>query len=210
MPLLIVTLAVSFLPMFETTMMKGVFAQTIDGGGVGDAVVLDSGMNETVAPGNNNTSGPKFLFIQSAQSGSISEVNATTSTLELNDVSDKTMMFSDRPDRIVAVTNTTDFIDNWSSGPDSFAIDPPNAVLILDDEEQREELAVIELYNSEYDSEANTLKYDITAVNAKATATTAMTTTSSINLPGEFGQSTLVIDSNQSFIAHAFTPDGRT
>ena len=78
--------------------------------------------------------GAKFLSIQGAQSGSVSEVNATTSTLELNDVSDKTIIFSDRPDRIVASTNTTDFIGNWSTGLTSFAVDPPNAVLILDDD----------------------------------------------------------------------------
>ena len=139
---------------------------------------------------NGNVTGVRFLFIQGAQSGSISEVNATTSTLELSDVSDKTILFSDRPDRIVGSANTTDFVGNWSIGTNNFAVDPPNAVLILDDEvEQRQDLAVIELFNPEYDPEANTLKYDITVENATATATT-----SSINLPGEFGQSTLVID----------------
>ena len=142
----------------------------------------------TAQGGNGNVTGAKFLFIQGAQSGSVSEVNATTSTLELSDVSDKTILFSDRPDRIVASANTTDFIGNWSIGTNNFAVDPPNAVLILDDEvEQRQDLAVIELFNPEYDPEANTLKYDITAENAT-------TTTTSINLPGEFGQSTLVID----------------
>ena len=141
----------------------------------------------TAQGGNGNVTGAKFLFIQGAQSGSISEVNATTSTLELSDVSDKTILFSDRPDRIVASANTTDFIGNWSIGTNNFAVDPPNAVLILDDEvEQRQDLGVIELFNPEYDPEANTLKYDITAENA--------TITTSINIPGEFGQSTLVID----------------
>ena len=161
---MIVTIAVSLIPVFETTMMNGVLAQTTDG--VDDAVVLDSVANEiaNATGNNNNTSGAKFLFIQSAQSGSISEVNATTSTLELNDVTDKTIMFSDRPDRIVAVVNTTDFIGNWSTGPDSFAIDPPNTVIVLDDEVQRH-LAVIELFNPEYDPEANTLKFNITTVN---------------------------------------------
>jgi hypothetical protein len=119
-------------------------------------------------------------------------VNATTSTLELRDVSDKTILFSDRPDRIVSSVSTTNFIGNWSTGPDSFAVDPPNPALVLDDEEQRQEIAVIELYNPEYDSGANTLKYDISAQNA----TTTTTTTTSIDLPSEFGQSTLVIDSD--------------
>jgi hypothetical protein len=144
---------------------------------------------------NNNMTGVEFLFIQGAQSGSVSEVNATTSTLELSDVTDKTISFSDRPNRIVSSVSTTNFIGNWSTGPNSFAADPPNAVLVLDDEEQRQDIAVIELYNPEYDSAANTLKYDISAENATATTTT--TTSSSINLPSEFGQSTLVIDAKE-------------
>jgi hypothetical protein len=143
----------------------------------------------------NNMTGATFLFIQGAQSGSVTEVNATTSTLQLNNVSDKTILFSDRPDRIVASIDTTDFIGNWSTGPDSFAADPPNVALVVDDEvEQRQDLAVIELYNPVYDSEANTLKYDITAENAAA----ATTTTSYIDLPDELGQSTLVIDDEQT------------
>jgi hypothetical protein len=180
-----------------------IFAQTETGTG-DDAATTTSGTTNDNTTGtatatdsnnNNNTTGVNFLFIQSAQSGSVSEVNATTFTLELSNVSDKTILFSDRPDRIVASINTTDFIGNWSTGPDSFAVDPPNAALILDDEEQRQDIAVIELYNPEYDSGANTLKYDITAVNASASASaTTTTTTTSIDLPSEFGQSTLVID----------------
>jgi hypothetical protein len=138
------------------------------------------------ATGSNNMTGATFLFIQGAQSGSLSEINATTSTLNLSDVSDKTIMFSDRPNRIVASIDTTDFIGNWNTGPNSFAIDPPSVALVVDDEiEQRQDLAVIELFNPEYDSEANTLKFDITAENA-----------TSIGLPSEFEQSTLVIDSH--------------
>ncbi|HEX5979257.1 MAG TPA: hypothetical protein VFY68_18380 [Nitrososphaeraceae archaeon] len=153
---------------------------------LGILVLIPSTNYVTTQGGNGNVTGAKFLFIQGAQSGSVSEVNATTSTLELSDVSDKTIVFSDRPDRIVGSASTTDFIGNWSIGENNFAVDPPNAVLIIDDEvEQRQDLGVIELFNPEYDPEANTLKFDIAAENA---------TTTSINLPGEFGQSTLVID----------------
>jgi hypothetical protein len=119
-----------------------VFSQTAAEGGNAIADTLTSGANETTATatatdGDNNMTEAKLLFIQGAQSGSVSEVNATTSTLELNDVSDKTILFSDRPDRIVASANTTDFIGNWSIGENNFAIDPPNAILILDDLEER-------------------------------------------------------------------------
>ena len=100
-------------------------------------LVTAQGQNMT---GGNITAGNmtdvKFMFIQGAQSGSISEVNATTSILELSDVSDKTILFSDRPNRIVGSENTTDFIGNWSMGANNFAVDPPNAVLVIDDEKQ--------------------------------------------------------------------------
>ena len=46
-------------------------------------------------------------------------------------MSDKTILFSDRPDRIVGSANTTDFIGNWSIGTNNFAVDPPNAVHLL-------------------------------------------------------------------------------
>jgi hypothetical protein len=69
--------------------------------------------------------------------------------------------------------------------PNSFAIDPPNAVLVLDDEQQKQDLAVIELYNPVYDLQAKTLNFDITVEKA---------TLPLIDLPLKFGQSTLVID----------------
>lgn len=178
MLLLAVTVAASSLLLPVTTM---VFAQTADGG---DAATMTSGANETAtATGNNNMTRAQFLFILNAESGSVSEVNDTTSTLELSNVSDKTISFSDRPNRIVTASNTTDFIGNWSVGANNFAVDPPNAVLVLDNVLQRLDLAEIQLFNPEYDSEANTLKYDITAENA-----------TSIDLPDKFGLSTMIID----------------
>ena len=59
---------------------------------------------------------PKFFAIQHAQSGSISEINVTTYSLELNDVSEKTILFSDRPDRIVKSMSTSNFVGNWVCG----------------------------------------------------------------------------------------------
>jgi hypothetical protein len=47
---------------------------------------------------NGNTT--EFLSIQTAQSGSLSQINETAYTLELNNVANKTIMFSDRPNRM--------------------------------------------------------------------------------------------------------------
>ena len=131
---------------------------------------------------------PKFFAIQHAQSGSISEINETTYSLELNDVSDKTILFSDRPDRIVKTESTTYFTDNWSTGADSFAVDTPNAVLVVE-ESERQDNTIIELFNPTYDSNKKTLKFDITSDNNEST-----------ELPSEFESTTLVMDYVAQFI----------
>ena len=128
---------------------------------------------------------PKFLAIQHAQSGKITKINETIYSLELNDVSQKTILFSDRPDRIVTTISTLDFIGNWDVGEDSFAADPPNAVLVVGDIEQQD-VAVVELSDPKYDSNTNMLEY---AINIDS-----IDSIESIQLPDNFGQSTLIID----------------
>jgi hypothetical protein len=129
-----------------------------------------------------NMTGAKFLSIQSAQSGSISKINDTAHVLELNDVSDKTILFSDRPDRIVTTIDTNDFIDYWSVGDDSFSEDAPNAVLVVDSLQEQDTSTII-LFDPVYDENMNTLRYEITPDNA-----------TSIELPKDLGKSTLIID----------------
>jgi hypothetical protein len=147
-------------------------------------VVVLSSITSTVYAQENAAASeePKFLALQHAQSGAISEINASTYTLELNEVSDKTILFSDRPDRIVTSISTSNFVGNWTEGKDSFAEDAPNAVLVVDESEEQDTV-VIELFNPVYDAKKNTLKYDVTPDN-----------TTFIELPIEFGRSTLVID----------------
>jgi ABC-type Fe3+-hydroxamate transport system substrate-binding protein len=131
-----------------------------------------------------SSSESRFLSVQHAGSGSIFEDNAVSYTLELNNVSDKTILFSDRPDRIVTSINTSDFIHDWhwSIGPaKSFWTDPPNAALIGDEDNQ--DITIVELTNPVHDPTARTLKYDVVLEN-----------TTSTDIPNEFGQSTLVID----------------
>jgi hypothetical protein len=65
---------------------------------------------------------------------------------------------------------------------DNFEVIPPNAVLIVDDDTKKQDIAIIELFNPIYDANNKMLKYNIFSNN-----------TTSIDLPNEFGQSTLVI-----------------
>jgi hypothetical protein len=109
----------------------------------------------------------------------------------LNNIANDTIQFSDRPERIVESISTTDFIDNWSAGQNSFSTDAPNDALIVEDTNTGEvETAVIESFDPLYDMNTKTLTYTITAENA-----------TSINLPSEFGHAVLVID---------VTPDSET
>ena len=135
---------------------------------------------------NATTSEPDFQFIQSAESGSLSQINDTAYFLELNGVADKTMSFSDRPYRIVESIDTLEFVGNWSSNEDRFAIDPPNAALVVldsSDATSEEDTALLELFNPVYDEGDNTLTYDARPDNA-----------TSIDLPDEFGRIVMVID----------------
>jgi hypothetical protein len=130
---------------------------------------------------------PSFLFIQSAQSGSLSQINDTAYSLELNDIADKTVSFSDRPYRIVESIDTSEFVGNWSNtSEDCFAIDPPNAALVVldnSDATSEQDLALVELFDPVYDGDRNALTYDARPDNA-----------TSIDLPDEFGQSVMIID----------------
>ena len=132
---------------------------------------------------------PKFFAIQHANSGTISKINDATYSLELNDVSKKTILFSDRPDRIVKSISTSDFIGNWTVGEDSFAVDAPNAVLVVDEQEVAQYMAIIELFNPVYNLDNQSLKYYVTPDNATA-----------IDLPDEFGRTTLVIDAHKTSV----------
>jgi len=65
-----------------------------------------------------------FLFVQNAISARLSE-----GVLSMIGTTRETLYFSDRPDRIVGRVTTQEFVNHWSKGEDSFASNPPNAVL---------------------------------------------------------------------------------
>jgi hypothetical protein len=104
-----------------------------------------------------------FLSIQTAKSGSLSQINETTYTLKLNNISNSTILFSDRPDRIIESISTSHFIGNWTAGPNSFTADPPNAVLVFKDNRTSNlDTIILELFNPEYDDTTNVMSYNTT------------------------------------------------
>ena len=64
------------------------------------------------------------LFVQTAHG-----LTTTDGTITLKTLSPSTLYFSDRPKREVGHMSTEHFVNVWSEGENSFADDPPNAVL---------------------------------------------------------------------------------
>jgi len=64
------------------------------------------------------------MFVQTAR-----RISSDGATVTLHDVTPATLYFSDRPDRVVGHMTTADFVELWGEGDNSFATDPPNAVL---------------------------------------------------------------------------------
>ena len=64
------------------------------------------------------------LFVQTAAS-----MTSEGGTITLHGLSPSTLYFADRPQRDVGHMMSSHFVANWSAGDNSFADNPPNAVL---------------------------------------------------------------------------------
>ncbi len=64
------------------------------------------------------------MFVQVAKGATVSD-----GEMRLVGASPSTLYFSDRPERVVGHMTTKQFVEEWNEGTDSFASDPPNAVL---------------------------------------------------------------------------------
>jgi len=90
------------------------------------------------------------MFVQVARSSKSSD-----GVLTLTGVSPSTLYFSDRPERVVGHMTNEQFVDGWSLGDNSFASDPPNAVLsYIDSGDDRPEDCVVVLRDPKVDSDS--------------------------------------------------------
>ena len=78
------------------------------------------------------------LYVQSAQS-----MRYGDGTLTLQGLAPTTIIFSDRPERITGHIPAQEFVDSWGDGDDSFADDPPNAVLSIFSADEINDVVVV-------------------------------------------------------------------
>ncbi len=64
------------------------------------------------------------LFVQSAHG-----LTTSNGSVTFHGLAHATLFFADRPQRVVGHLSSRKFVDQWGEGEDSFAEDPPNAVL---------------------------------------------------------------------------------
>jgi len=81
----------------------------------------------------------EYLFAQTAAGVTIEDGGR----IRLGRVSPTTLFFSDRPDRVTGHITTEDFVAQWGDGDDSFADDPPNAVLSLFEDDAVNDVVVV-------------------------------------------------------------------
>ena len=115
--------------MKRRAVLKGLAAASLVGAVAKRAGAADAEDKEKVV---------EFLFVQNASSVSLKD-----GKLRMQGVAPDTLYFSDRPDRIVGRITTKEYVDHWSVGGNSFADDPPNAVLSIQQEPEPRDIVVV-------------------------------------------------------------------
>lgn len=130
---------------------------------------------------------PTFLYVQSADSGSLSAQGSETFALRLRGAA-RTLYFSERPARVFGSTVTTDFV---AKDFPCFGSDPPNAVLEI---VSPAEATVLELLSASV--EGDDVVYHCRALPGGAGATYAGRLVPPQGFPASFGPANLFIDSS--------------
>ena len=106
------------------------------------------------------------LFVQTAAS-----MTSDRGTITLHGVSPSTLYFADRPQRDVGHMLSSQFVANWAAGDNSFADNPPNAVLSFAEPGDRlPQDAVVVIQDPHLDGDA--LSYSIELLDGTVPAAT--------------------------------------
>ena len=139
-------------------------------------------------------SDPEFLFVQPFDSGTWAPKTGEDGvyTLTLTGAAANTVYFSDRPERIVGLSPTQDFLDGLGFTP----ANPPNAAVVTEGDGGQQDVLVIELFNPVYDPDTSTLTYDakVLADYGEPSLAHLARQQTDYELPEAFGAGSLFID----------------
>jgi len=100
-----------------------------------------------------------FIFIQEGSSGSFVNDGSGNYTLTINDVIPYTIFFADRPARDVGFAPMDEFLKGFTFGSSFEAGSPPNAAVIVPDENETSDMVVVQLIQPQYNNATRTLTY---------------------------------------------------
>ncbi|HXZ06110.1 MAG TPA: hypothetical protein VEH81_14855 [Ktedonobacteraceae bacterium] len=104
------------------------------------------------------------LFVQSAHG-----LTTNNDSVTFHGLAHQTLFFADRPQRVVGHLTSKKFVDQWGEGEDSFAEDPPNAVVsFLEDGDEVPEEVTLTIMDPKL--EGNTLTYKVNVLDGKLPA----------------------------------------
>lgn len=131
----------------------------------------------------------ELLLLQQSEAGKLTpdENNPTIYTLTLTDLSDRIILFTDRPNRSAGSVDQEEYIQKfWDTFTEnSFKQDPPNAVLTsYDPKTDKVSTIVLELQNPVYNKESDSMQYETKLISSERITlnTTADATTFPENL----------------------------
>ena len=97
------------------------------------------------------------LFVQCARG-----LTTSNGSVTFHGLAPSTLFFADRPQRVVGHLSSRKFVDQWGEGEDSFADDPPNAVVsFLGDGDTVLEEVTMTISEPELDGDSLTYKVDV-------------------------------------------------
>jgi hypothetical protein len=133
-----------------------------------------------------------LLFLQEAQSGTLTPAKGGGFTLVLNKPNARVVAFTDRPTRQARSEPLKTFVSSWTS---RFSTSDPNAAIELSDEGKHQDVLVVTLGKPTYDARANTVTYRARALKGKGSAgIKEFVNRADKRLPRSFGHVDLFID----------------
>jgi hypothetical protein len=97
------------------------------------------------------------LFVQSAHG-----LTTSNGTVTFHGLAHSTLFFADRPQRVVGHLSSKKFVSQWGDGENSFAEDPPNAVVsFLEDGDATPEEVTVTIRDPQIDGDTLTYKVDV-------------------------------------------------
>jgi hypothetical protein len=138
---------------------------------------------------------PSMFFVVSAEGGAWvpDEDEAETYALTLTGVRPDLVYFSDRPDRVAGHESVDAFVTDWQAS--GFADVPPNAAMVLHEEDESEDVVIVELTDPEYQVDSAELRFTASILTDEQTGGLAeYNEHADAAIPESFGETSLLID----------------